>query len=1054
MAEFDESIISDKDKGYFAAKPAEDCVSNLEGKINNYYKTLENLGWWDKLRDAYAIWSTGSKESMGEAHQINFSGDDGEFANLVANHYYNIGKNMHTMVTSVRPAMETRAVNTDAKSQIQTKLGNGLLDYYMRGSGKKVEKRLKMACEYAIALGAGHIKLAWNQNLGEMTNGDKIMEVQKRRALGEALEILKPEYEGDIDFTLLSPFDIVEDITREDIKQDWKIVRSYKNKYDLIKVYPQFADDLMKIETKQDTPNMSCMYLSLSDKITDDIPIWEFYHERTESVPEGRYILFCDKNTIMYDGPLPYRTIPVYSIKPSQVLGTPLGRSDMFELMPIQEAINGLYSTILTNQMAFGVQTVLLPSTANIDASQISNGLSILKYNPQGGKPEALQLTATPPEVFNFLNFLIQTQETISGINSVVRGNPEASLRSGSAIAMIQSNAIQYMSNLQAEYVSLIEDVGLGMIQMLIDFADSPRIANIVGESGRSYIKEFKGADLRSINRVVVDSANPMSKCLAKGTKVLMFDGTLKNIEDVKIGETMMGPDSVARTVGNIGSGFEMMYKISSKDKSRNVEYSTNESHILTLKYCSDEPRRNAKKGDILDITVRDYLKLPKYIKDQLQGFKVGVEFPEKNLTIPPYILGAWLGDGHSRTTAITTMDSEILNEWMNYADSIGLAVRADKQQENSRAMTYHITSGINGGIAQDRNSFMNELRTLNLIQNKHIPQIFLTSSRKQRLELLAGLLDTDGSLSGQTFVFTQKSDIIADNVKFLAESLGFRVTNKKRKVSSNFLKEGQECFTNCITIGGNTHEIPTRLPRKQVIKTEKSRDWLNYGIEVVPVGEGQYFGITLVEEPHFVLGDFSVTHNTIAGRINMADNLLQYGEITSKQYMNVINTGNLETATDATTTAEMAIKKENEMMMEGESVPVLYFEDHMQHIQGHKQIVSDPELKRNPELVQLIGEHIQEHVRLLRETDPDLLMTLGQQPLRPQGAPPPPPGGEMPPAGPEAMPQNPAVQPPVEQAMQNTGAQPQDMGATLPPQFESAPLTGAQNLERIQGQR
>lgn len=700
MEQFDDSIISDKDRGYFAAKPSEDCVQNLESKIENFYRTLENLGWWDKLKDAYAIWSTGSKDSIGEAHQINFSGDDGEYANLIANHYYNIGKNMHTMVTSVRPAMETRAVNTDEKSQIQTKLGNGLLDYYMRASGKKVEKRLKMACEYAIALGAGHIKLAWNQNLGEMTNADKIMEIQKRRQLGEKISAILPEYEGDIEFTLLSPFDVIEDITREDIKSDWKIVRSFKNKFDLIKVYPKFADELMKVDTKSEIPNMSCMYLSLSDKITDDIPVWEFYHERTESVPEGRYILFCNKDTVMYDGPLPYRSIPLYSIKPSQILGTPLGRSDMFELMPLQEAINGLYSTILTNQMAFGVQSVLVPTQGNFDPYQVTQGLNIIKYNPAGGKPEALQLTATPPEVFKFLEFLIQTQETISGINSVVRGNPESSLRSGSAIAMIQSNAIQYMSNLQAEYVGLIEDVGLGMIQMLIDFADSPRIANIVGVSGRSYVKQFKGDDLRAINRVVVDSGNPLTK--------------------------------------------------------------------------------------------------------------------------------------------------------------------------------------------------------------------------------------------------------------------------------------------------------------------------------------------------------------SIAGRVNMADNLLQYGEITSKQYMNVINTGNLETATDAVTTAEIAIKKENEMMMDGEKVEVLYFEDHMQHIQGHKSVISDPELKRNPELVQLIGFHIQEHVRLLRETDPDLLMTLGQQPLRPQGGPP---QGQPPaPTQGEAMPQNPAAMPPVDQAIAQQGAQPQDMSAQLPPEFSQIPLTGADNLATMQG--
>jgi hypothetical protein len=683
--------MKDNEKMYFAAKEPKECVKTLMEKAENYYNTLESFGYWDKIRDMYAAWHGAYNTGIGDAHQITFTGDDGEYTELVANHLRNIGRHMLNMVTAVRPAMETRAVNTDYKSQIQTKLGNGLLDYYMRASGKNVEERLKLACEYGICLGAGWIKMAWNQNLGEITNFQEIQQATRMKRIDSSVNIPKATYEGDIDFKLIMPFNVIEDLSKEDIQHDWRLVRSFKNRFDLIAVYPDLEEELLKLPSKDEYQALNMFSLNGTSGQTDDVIIWEFYHERTEALPDGRYMFFCNDKTVMYDGTLPYRSIPLYSLKPSRILGTTLGYSDMFDVLPLQNAMNLLYSTILTNQAAFGVQTILNPSTSNIEPSQIGNGLAILNYNPQGGVPSALQLTSTPPEIFNYLNFLIQTSETISGINSTVRGNPEAALRSGSAIAMIQSNAVQYMSNLQAEYIKLMENIGKGIIDMLIDFADSPRIADIVGESGKAYVKTFKGDDLRSINRVIVDSANPLSK--------------------------------------------------------------------------------------------------------------------------------------------------------------------------------------------------------------------------------------------------------------------------------------------------------------------------------------------------------------TISGRINMADNLMQYGDITPRQYMNVINTGNLETATDPIIFEEMSIKKENEELLSGKQVVAFFLDLHLNHIKGHRSLISDPDMRKDPELVKLVGDHIKMHIDLLRETDPDLLMSLGEQPLQPKAV------------QPEGQPiqetlQTPTTLPPIEQAVNEVGATPQE--PRLPQGFEGSPITPEQNLERI----
>lgn len=1022
-----------REKKYFAAQESEDCAAKVIDKIDNWHNTLEAMGYMNKLEDMYAAYHGAYFTSIGEAHQITFGGDQGELTELVINHLRNIGEHMKNMTTATRPALEARAVNTDYKSLSQVGLANGLLDYYLRE--KKLEEYLIDAVEQAIVLGSGFVKLGWNPNIGDIINQDDIDEANEINAeadeMGEdGVTVPDPKKSGDLVFTTLSPVDVIMDLTKEGRDHDWIVCRSYKNRFDLIAQYPEYEEEIRAVDSKD---NIDRIRISVSAKDeTDDIPIYEFYHARTPSVPEGRYMLFVSSDAVLYDGELPYRHIPVYPIYPGKILGTPLGYSTLFDVLPIQDAMNSLYSAVLSNQNAFAVQNILNPSGSNIDINQISGSLNIIDYNPtsMGGKPEALQLLSTPPEVFNFLQMLNQAAETISAMNSVVRGNPEANLRSANAIALIQANAIQFMSGLQRSYVQLLENVGLGIIEILQDFADTKRVASIVGVAGKQYLKEFKGDDLNAINRVYVDTANPLTKCLEKGTKVLMYDGSRKNVEDIKVNEQVMGPDSKPRTVFVTGSGKEMMYKIRSKDKKRKVEYGTNESHILTLRYCSNDKNHGFEKGKEIDITVKDFLALPKYHQNVLQGFKVGVEFPEKELPISPYILGLWLGDGHSNTTALTTKDQEILDEWTKYADDINLNVRVDKYSNAGKAKTYHITSNNIGGKSKNHNSFMRDLRELELINNKHIPELYLRSSRQQRLDLLAGLLDTDGTLVSETFIITQKSDLISKGIVFLAESLGFRVTHKKIKIKTNFTQNNQDYYTNKISIGGNTDVIPTKIPNKKAQYKEKSRNWLNYGIEIECVGEGEYFGIVLKEEPHFVLGDFTVTHNTLAGKVNMAENLIQYGKVSPSDYMSVIQTGKLEAATDKTNSEMLLIRSENEGFLAGEPQIVVDLDDHALHINEHKALINDRTLRKNPELLRLVLEHINEHKVALQQVDPMLLQITGQQPIPPMNQPQ---GGNMAPQNPDQMPAD-------QQALEGQGTGMQAIN--MPDGFEEVPIT------------
>jgi hypothetical protein len=487
------------DRKYFAAKSAEETARIVLTKAEGWFIGLDSNGYLDKLREATSAYYGGYFSDPANAHKITFGGEQGELTNLPVNHFRNLCRHILVMVTATRPAMQARATNTDYKSLVQTKLANGLLDYYLRE--KRLEDYFKRAIETAIVMGSGYVKLEWNATAGEAVDFNE--------------DTNTPIYEGDVLFKTLTPFDVVFDPTKEDSSlHDWVLCRTSKNRFDLAAKYPELESKILNVPSKSSKIDVG-FYGSMNQDQTDDVYVYEFYHRRTESMPNGRYMLFLESDVVLLDVPMPYRDLPVYRVSAADILGTPFGYSDVFDVLPIQNAINSLYSTILTNQTTFGVQNVLVPRGCEVDTNVLSGGLNVIEYNDQFGKPESMNLTNTPAEVFSFLQQLEKTIETLSGVNSVSRGNPESSLKSGNALALVSSMALQYASGLQQSYVKLIEDTGTGLINILKDYASVPRIATIVGEANRSYMKEFTGDDLSGINRVIVDVSNPLSKTTA-----------------------------------------------------------------------------------------------------------------------------------------------------------------------------------------------------------------------------------------------------------------------------------------------------------------------------------------------------------------------------------------------------------------------------------------------------------------------------------------------------------------------------------------------------------
>ena len=399
-------------------------------------------------------------------------------------------------------------------------------------------------------------------------------------------------------------------------------------------------------------------------------------------------------------------------------------------------------------------------------------------------------------------------------------------------------------------------------------------------------------------------------KCHGLNTPILMHDGSIKKVQDIAIGDSVMGDDSTPRRVMDLGRGEDDMYEVILNGGSK---YSVNSEHILCLKQsgmnaiktmrrkngevsyktscfdnhtCSlhyktfverDDAERYLNEHvanqttDIVQISVKNYLKLPRYISVNLKGYTTGVEFEAKPVLFDPYIIGVWLGDGHSAKSAITNQDSAILGYLRTELKKDNLDLRFGEKynyhivsDENNRP--YSGVSKKTGKEYENKNTFREALKHYDLINNKHIPFDYKTNCRDMRLQLLAGLLDTDGwfDIQNRYFEITQKSKSLSDDIVYLARSLGFCATQRECDKYCVYKGERQYGLYHRVSIyGDNIEDIPTKCPRKQAKKMPRQKNALVSGITVIPKGRGNYYGFELDCNHRYVLGNFIVTHNT-----------------------------------------------------------------------------------------------------------------------------------------------------------------------------------------------
>ena len=351
--------------------------------------------------------------------------------------------------------------------------------------------------------------------------------------------------------------------------------------------------------------------------------------------------------------------------------------------------------------------------------------------------------------------------------------------------------------------------------------------------------------------------------CHALGQCVLRHDGSKDFVENIKVGDNLLGPDGTPREVLGITKGEAPLFLIT---PTKGDSFVVTGNHVLVLERTNTTTIKPHKRGvqnlggRQIEVTVNEWLswsKTQKHIHKLIRTSEVFFDAAEQ--TIDPYVLGLLLGDGSlDNQLCLTSNDAEVAEHFTKYVmlhDDI--VVRGKK---GTTARSFFVKGRKHGKSPW----LVNQLKAYHLwgtkSATKFVPNNYLITDVQSRLQLLAGLLDTDGYLGHGCYEYVSKSTALADAVLFLSRSLGLAAYATLTSKKSQYGTEGKYWS---VSISGAVQKIPCLIPRKVAQPRTQKKNVLRTGFTIVEVGVGEYVGFTVSGDNRYLLPDFTITHNS-----------------------------------------------------------------------------------------------------------------------------------------------------------------------------------------------
>lgn len=347
---------------------------------------------------------------------------------------------------------------------------------------------------------------------------------------------------------------------------------------------------------------------------------------------------------------------------------------------------------------------------------------------------------------------------------------------------------------------------------------------DLINPNVNNYMDEKQGG-----HKLVIIGKPGTGKCLGFGTPILMYNGEIKEVQNIKAGDILMGDDSTPRNVLTTCIGKESMYKI---EQSNGMSYVANSPHILCLKDNSN---------NIVEMTVADYIN--NINKDNLKGYKVDVEFDYKYINVNPYVLGTC----HKLRNLNVSID-DIKTSIFNHLEFL---------KNNFRVNINNLHNYTNVIYKQLYEDNMNSYKF---------------NSKNVRNDYLSGLLDFYNIVAYKhNGIYCYRLNLQLNNDdKFIIESLGINI---------KYLNDDNESYY--LLFGTNLNSLNRKISNNINFNNIDNLSSINITLDSI---EDYYYGFQIDGNGRFLLADFTVTHNTnlISSLLHAKKDIIPVAEIMS----------------------------------------------------------------------------------------------------------------------------------------------------------------------------
>lgn len=526
---------------YFAMEEDTDRLSQRAMlRLRAFRDDYTNSGRLRVILDSHDMYFSRDRNGLGEGPQrVRVGGQRGELASLKSPHFASLTRLIRVITTAQLPDLEPRALNTDEAQESAAILARDLILSYREGG---LDEKFVTWAQHATLYGYGFLLSMWDPQAGaerrDLPNRPMLPEDYEQEFNPELGQVMpgQPLRQGDVRTINLTPLDVALDTFRQNANNDWVIITTYVNRWELAQqvhraglMDERFAGDaearaqsIIDFMPKSASGQAGVTWPRLSrrwygaddlDGATtalirpDIIPVQELLHRPTPLMPEGRRFRFLSESVPVDWEPLPLgdTELPLYMVCPETEDDTPYGHSPIQDIQGTQEAMDAAMSTAVTRNKA-SLPMLLAPNESKVEVRRMGRAFAIANYNPvagarNNGEPTIFAFSNDTTQDLNLFNALESSAEKIVGINAALRGERQSG-QSGSSQAFQSQQGILGNKNFEASLYRGMEAVALAHVRLHQRHNVYPR--KLSGSADKRMQQLFVGKDLKGVDTVSV----------------------------------------------------------------------------------------------------------------------------------------------------------------------------------------------------------------------------------------------------------------------------------------------------------------------------------------------------------------------------------------------------------------------------------------------------------------------------------------------------------------------------------------------------------------------